>query len=1600
MTRYRIFFNLTLLLASLPGPVWTYTLPDVEPALPETTLPETPEGAPGVTADWWSTVQKDIRQSEYDVTWQEHTDLADGDAAYQAPNRAHNLRTTFTPAGVRLTPRLFEGQIPPWEWGLALSGYGYADSVQPVAAATLTASGNRIEYERGLLTEWYVNDERGLEQGFTLHTPPESAVANPKSEIVLDLALSGNLIATLNDDGQTIEFTTSPSTSGSTGSPQASEQGGRVRVLCYGELAVVDAAGRQLPTRLSLSPLGKGRGEGGIRIAFDATAALYPVTVDPLATEPAWTAEGDQDYALFGYSVGTVGDVNGDGYADVVVGAHWYNNGQADEGRAFVYHGSVAGLSTTPAWTAEGDQDSAKFGYSVGAAGDVNGDGYADVVVGAPWYDDDQTNEGRAFVYYGSVAGLSTTPAWIAESDQEGACFGYSVGTAGDVNGDGYADVIVGANGYDDGQTNEGRAFVYHGSVTGLSPTPAWTAAEGDQDYAQFGYSVGTAGDVNGDGYADVVVGAYSYDNGQAGEGRAFVYHGSASGLSTTPAWTAEGDQDDASFGISVGTAGDVNGDGYADVIIGANGYTNGQTDEGRAFVYHGSTAGLSATPAWTAEGDQESASFGLSVGTAGDVNGDGYADVIVGAPWYDNDPVSGGRVFVYHGSVAGLSATPAWTAEGDQDNAKFGISAGTAGDVNGDGYADVVVGAPGYDNGQTDEGRAFVYHGSASGLSTIPAWIAEGDQEGACFGISVGTAGDVNGDGYADVVVGAHGYDDGQTNEGRAFVYHGSAAGLSTTSAWTAEGDQEGACFGISVGTAGDVNGDGYADVVVGAHGYDDGQTNEGRAFVYHGSVTGLSSNSAWTVEGDQDYAQFGYSVGTAGDVNGDGYADVIVGASYYDQTDEGQAFVYHGSASGLSTTPAWTAEGDQAEARFGHSVGTAGDVNSDGYADVIVGAYGYDDGQTNEGRVFVYHGSAAGLFSNPTWSKRGNQEDACFGISVGTAGDVNGDGYADVIIGANGYDDGQTNEGRAFVYHGSAATLSSIPAWTAEGDQDYALFGYSVGTAGDVNGDGYADVIVGAYGYDDDQTDEGRASLYYGNGGDGLHLLPRQMRTDGADPPGPLAPIAPLGMSDSDTSFQLSLIGRSPAGREDVRLQWQVAPLGTSFSAAGVISGTSGWTDVLTAGVEITQTVSGLMPETPYHWRVRLLYRPGNALGLPASRWIHMPWNGWNETDLRMGPNHPPVADAGSDQSVSTLTLVTLDGSDSSDPDGDLPLAYHWTQTGGPPVTLSNPEVVTPTFTAPSDPAVLTFTLAVTDSLGLSAFVPAAVAVTVNNQAPIADAGSDQSVDMGAIVSLDGSGSSDPDDDLPLTYGWTQTGGPPVALNNPAIVGPAFAAPSEPAVLTFTLVITDSRGLPVLTPDEVVVTVEGHCIYLPLVVRQDESVAAQEVHIPREKPAGCPLGDCRPIQCEADAHPGAFDCRTLPIKMSVIQVGLAGGDGELRLMLSAISLRAIGSVTLRLPTHHDWTASVISNAATQINNRNSSRHHHGGYGTKVPANCRAAPLVKSPKAYHSTDLSLPSPKASTRTTKRYVTGKAITREMASNSRPTRPTQLMGDHT
>ena len=647
-------------------------------------------------------------------------------------------------------------------------------------------------------------------------------------------------------------------------------------------------------------------------------------------------------------------------------------------------------LSLLPDWFAESNRTKSFFGSSVATAGDVNGDGFSDVIVGAPRYDAGRVDEGRVFVYHGSPQGLSTVPAWTATSNLVGAQLGFSAATAGDVNGDGYDDIIVGAAQYSNGEAFEGAAFVYLGSAAGLSAFADWSV-EGDQMGAGLGAAVATAGDVDGDGNDDVIIGAPGLDGGS---GRAFVYRGSSSGLETAASWTTVGEAF-AQLGASVATAGDLNADGFQDVIVGSPGANN---SAGRADVFLGSRTGLLRTRWWTAAGSQPGEGFGVSVAGIGSINGTPYGDIVVGAPDYDGDHSSEGRAYVFSGSNSGLGDTPVWIFSGGALGAEFGVSASPAGDVNGDGFADLVVGAAseGIDPAATF-GRVRLFLGSPTGLGAVGAATIDGQQEDALFGLQVTTAGDVNGDGFSDLIVGSNLYTNGQSQEGRAFVYHGAPSRPNPTPIAAPGADQTNALLGTAVAGAGDINGDGFADVIGGASAYDDAANNEGRVFVYVGTADGLDATPIWEFGSGNSGADLGISVAGAGDVNGDGYDDIVAGARDFvgDQDQEGRAYVFFGSPSGLADEPDWVADGNQALGEFGQAVAGAGDVNGDGFADIIVGAWKASVDVNREGRAFVFLGSPAGPSTTPDWSAASGNDGAEFGAAVASAGDVNGDGF-----------------------------------------------------------------------------------------------------------------------------------------------------------------------------------------------------------------------------------------------------------------------------------------------------------------------------------------------------------------------------------------------------------------------------------------------------------------------------------------------------------------------------------------------------------------------------------------------------------------------------
>lgn len=377
------------------------------------------------------------------------------------------------------------------------------------------------------------------------------------------------------------------------------------------------------------------------------------------------------------------------------------------------------------------------------------------------------------------------------------------------------------------------------------------------------------------------------------------------------------GDAEDDLFGAAVSGAGDVNLDGYDDVIIGIAGDDSAGKFTGSVRVISGKDGSV----LHVFNGRAAGGGFGESVSGAGDVDGDGHPDILVGAEMEkdaNGDRLGTARVF------SGKSGALLLTFYGDSDFDLFGSSVSDAGDVNRDGFADIVVGSPFSDNNGTWSGRAYVFSGKdGSVLHTI-----DGDLDDR-LGSSVSGVGDLNGDGFDDLIIGAPNADYiGQSNTGAALVI----SGKDGTTLFTFWGDGLSHFLGVTVSGAGDTNGDGIPDMIVGAR----GDSGPGYARVF----SGKDGSFLHTFHGDSDIERFGRSVSGAGDVNGDGLGDLIVGASWYFAAgmESGAARVF----SGLDGSILGTLYGWEEFSRFGEAVSGAGDVDGDGFADVIIGAPG----------------------------------------------------------------------------------------------------------------------------------------------------------------------------------------------------------------------------------------------------------------------------------------------------------------------------------------------------------------------------------------------------------------------------------------------------------------------------------------------------------------------------------------------------------------------------------------------------------------------------------------------------------------------------------
>ena len=431
--------------------------------------------------------------------------------------------------------------------------------------------------------------------------------------------------------------------------------------------------------------------------------------------------------ALFGTSAYAAGDLDGDGFDDIIASAP--GDVATSLGAVYLYAGSPGGWDPASEQKIVASDAVIGDGYSISSAtaGDIDDDGYDDLLVASPL-----RGGGAVYVYYGSSAGIDAgTEQLVTASDGlPGDQFGYGVSRTGDLNGDDFGDIVVGAYDSDAAGDGSGSAYVYYGSAVGIDTStetklvPADLSGGYTDPYGElfpgdwFGYSVAVAGDTNRDGYGDLIVGAqYDGDNGTR-SGSIYVYYGGSSGV--TPGLeqkilASDGEIYDH-FGISTSSAGDPNGDGYSDLIIGSSGDDDRGHNAGSAYIYYGTDAGIDAGSEQKilASTGAERDYFGISVSAAGDFDGDGIKDVVVGAREDDDYGVGPGSIYIYKGSALGadLSTEQRVVASDGAGDDDFGLFVSSGIDINGDGYDDIVVGAPGDDDLGESSGSVYIVYG------------------------------------------------------------------------------------------------------------------------------------------------------------------------------------------------------------------------------------------------------------------------------------------------------------------------------------------------------------------------------------------------------------------------------------------------------------------------------------------------------------------------------------------------------------------------------------------------------------------------------------------------------------------------------------------------------------------------------------------------------------------------------------------------------------------------------------------------------------------------------------------------------------------------
>ena len=990
---------------------------------------------------------------------------------------------------------------------------------------------------------------------------------------------------------------------------------------------------------------------------------LKSVNIDSLQTDALNSSVlyGQHSSDFFGYSVSKAGDINGDGYSDILIGSPQNNAAGTMAGRVFIYFGGT-NINPSPDIILTASASGDYFGCSVSDAGDLNGDGFGDFIIGAEYADVPASSIGKAYIYYGGNI-ISHIPSLTLTGFAGSDFFGTSVACAGDVNSDGYSDVIVGASYNDAGGTNSGAAFIFYGGVT-MNNVSDLTLA-GESAYDAFGFCVASAGDINGDGFSDVIVGAPYNDAGAADAGRAYVYLGGSS-MNNTADLIYTGAAAVDVFGNSVSGAGDVNADGYEDIIIGAPLNSSGGINAGRAYLYFGGALPDNTVDV-TFTGSAANDYLGYSVACAGDVNCDGFSDMIIGVPNSDIGGTNWGCANIYYGGTS-FDNIADIIVKGTATNDDFSYSVAGAGDVNGDGISDFLVGSPFISGSLT--GFARLYTNSMNGKDISDLEIS-GQILDYGFGRTVAGAGDLNGDGYDDFMIGEpFANSNGLTSCGAIYIFFG-GPGLSATYSKKIIGPSNYLETGHSLASAGDVNGDGFDDIISGGYPFHSG----GIAFLYYGGLN-MDTIQDLHFDGQSLGDELGFDVAGAGDVNGDGYDDVLlsqkgagsnsVKAKLYfggkimnndedvvfrNSLDASESSVFSGDfnndgfsdiavgspkaksligqvficlgGTNMDTTKDFVFSGFNTDDEFGHSI-ASGDLNNDGYSDLIVGAPDNNDAGVLSGKVYVYYGGQT-MNSFPSFSIPGLIAGEHFGFSVANAGDVNNDGFTDFAVGAP-----YSVCGKAYIFYGGINISTTPSITTGDNAPEGEHFGYEVDNAGDINGDGLSDLITCAPHYSIIGITYGKASVFLSSS---PPVIPRILKV--ADVPNDQGGNVLLKFQRSgydvigQTKITSYIVERSrPPGANGFFWE-QVAVIAPNYSP-GYLYTASTWGDSSSNGSDkIYFRVTAKTLNASEYWRSNIVYgqsidnlSPASPTGLaaaPTSVKINLSWAANTEPDMK---------------------------------------------------------------------------------------------------------------------------------------------------------------------------------------------------------------------------------------------------------------------------------------------------------------------------------------------------------------------------------------------